>query len=113
MSRITNRLTLLLLFGLAITAAAVAQSYNIPAVPAETHLLDPLLGRWSYVEDLHGPEHFKPTGTWTFNRSADGFVVSDEFRTDNGSGGTAVVVETYRAYNPATKAGKFKTTISQ
>jgi hypothetical protein len=113
MSRFVNYFTRLLLVGLPVTIPAVAQTYIMPAVPAETHLLDPLLGNWTYVEDFHGPQHYKPTGTWTFSRAADGFVVSDEFRTANGSGGTAVVVETYRAYNPATRAWTFQTTIYQ
>jgi len=112
-SRKTYRLAFLFLTGLTACLNAVAQNYTIPAIPAETHLLDPLLGKWTYVEDLHSPQHYKPSGTWTFSRGADGFVVSDEFRTDNGSGGTAVIVETYRAYNPATKAWTFQTTIYQ
>jgi hypothetical protein len=119
MLRITNRVALLLLAGLTLCAAGFtqssqsSQSFTIPSVPAETHQLDSLLGHWTYVEDLHSPQNYKPTGTWTFTRSADGFMVSDEFRTDNGAGGTAVVAETYRAYNPATKAWSFQATIYQ
>jgi hypothetical protein len=116
MSRTNSSFASLLLAVLAVTTVTVpglTQDFNIPAVPAETHLLDPLLGRWTYVEDLHNPQYGKPKGTWTFTRSADGFVVFDEFRTSNGSGGTAVLAETYRAYNPATKTWTFQATIYQ
>ena len=95
------------------TLPALAQEWTIPAVPAATHLLDPLLGRWTYVEDLHDAQHDRPKGTWTFSRSADGFIVSDEFRTSDGSGGTAVLVDTFRAYNPKTKTWTFQATIYQ
>jgi len=95
------------------TGIGVTQSFTIPAVPAETHLLDPLLGHWTYIEDLHNPQHYKANGAWTFTRGADGFVVFDEFRTGNGSGGTAVLAETYRAYNPKTKTWSFQATVYQ
>ena len=111
--RITHNIALVLMMGLSVTVPCVAQEFVVPAVPAETHLLDPLLGHWTYVEDLHNPQHYKAKGTWTFTRSADGLVVFDEFRTGNGSGGTAVLVETYRAYNPTKKTWSFQATIYQ
>ena len=95
------------------TLPAIAQKWNIPQVPEETHLLDPLLGHWTYVEDLHNPQYSKPTGTWTFSRSADGFMVIDEFRTNSSSGGTAVLAETYRAYNPDDRNWTFQATVYQ
>jgi hypothetical protein len=113
MSQTKKRLALVLLLGATSIVPGFAQNFTISRVPPETHLLDPLLGHWTYVEDLHGPQNYKPTGTWTFARSANGFVVFDEFRTGNGSGGTAVVAETYRAYNLTTKAWTFQSTIYQ
>jgi hypothetical protein len=112
MSRVIFSITVLLMAGLSSAVPTVAQDFAIPAVPSETHLLDSLLGHWSYVEDLH-TLNYKPKGTWTFSRAADGFIVLDEFRTDNGSGGTAVIVDTYRAYNPKAKTWSFQTTIYQ
>ena len=102
-----------LMASIALAAPGVAQQFAIPNLPADAHLLDPLLGRWTYVEDLHDPQHYRPRGTWTFAKSADGFVVFDEFRTANGSGGTAVLVDTFRAYNPTRRTWSFQATIYQ
>jgi hypothetical protein len=113
MRRMTCAAAFCLMASINVTAPAVAQQFAIPAIPAETHLLDPLLGRWTYVEDLHDPQHYRASGTWTFSKSADGFVVIDEFRTTNGSGGTAVLVDTFRAYNPTTRSWTFQATIYQ
>lgn len=113
MSRTTNSVASLLVAGVTLTMFGTAQDFNIPQVPPETHLLDPLLGQWTYIEDLHNPRYGKAKGTWTFNRSADGFVVFDEFRTANGAGGTAVLAETYRAFNPESKTWSFQATIYQ
>ena len=63
--------------------------------------------------DIHNPKYPKVKGTWTFDRSADGFMVIDEFRNDNGSGGTAVLAETYRAYNPGSRTWSFQGTLYQ
>jgi hypothetical protein len=67
-------------FVVAVAVSAVAQQWDIPAVSSETHALDSLLGKWTYVEDLHNPQYPQVKGVWTFNRSADGFMVIDEFR---------------------------------
>jgi hypothetical protein len=99
---------LLLIAGVALAASAIAQEWVIPQVSSETHALDSLLGKWTFVEDLHNPQRPKVTGTWVFNRSADGFMVIDEFRNSNGSGGTAVLAETYRAYNPDKRTWSFQ-----
>ena len=40
-------------------------------------------------------------------------MVIDEFRTDNGSGGTAILAETYRAYNPEDRNWTFEATLYQ
>jgi hypothetical protein len=103
----------LLIAGVAVAVSAIAQEWVIPQVSSETHALDSLLGNWTYVEDLHNPRYPKVKGTWTFNRSADGFMVIDEFRNFNGSGGTAVLAETYRAYNPDKKTWSFQATTYQ
>src|SRR5580698_3457044 len=95
----------------AVSMGALAQDLTLPQVTTETHALDSLLGKWTFVQDLHNPQYPKVKGTWTFNRSADGFMVIDEFRSFNGSGGTALVGETYRAYNPDKKTWSFQATI--
>jgi hypothetical protein len=40
-------------------------------------------------------------------------MVIDEFRVFNGSGGTALLAETYRAYNPVKRIWAFQATIFQ
>jgi len=103
----------LLVAAVAVAVSAVAQQWDIPAVSSETHALDSLLGKWTYVEDLHNPQYPQVKGVWTFNRSADGFMIIDEFRNFNGSGGTAVLAETYRAYDPDKKTWSFQATTYQ
>jgi hypothetical protein len=108
-----NRGVLLLLIAAASAgASAVAQEPILPPAAADTHALDSLLGEWTFVEELHKPQ-FPPklTGTWTFTRSADGFMVVDEFRSLNRAGGTALLAETYRAYNPDKRTWSFQATI--
>jgi len=109
MSRMMRGVVVLLVVAVAIAVSAVAQQWDIPPVSSETHALDSLLGKWTYVEDLHNPQYPQVKGVWTFDRSADGFMVIDEFRIFNGTGGTAVLVETYRAYNPDKKTWSFQT----
>jgi hypothetical protein len=113
MSRMLLGVALLLIGCVAVGVPAIAQQWDIPPVSSETHALDSLLGKWTYVEDLHNPRYPKVKGTWTFDRSADGFMVIDEFRNFNGSGGTAVLAETYRAYNPDKKTWSFQATTYQ
>ena len=109
MSRITYSCAMLLMLGIAVTGPAVAQDWSLPPLPAETHALDPLLGKWNFSQEGHIPQ-FKAKGTWTFSRMADGFMIFDEYRTDNGSGGTVFLAETYRAYNPEKNAWTFEAT---
>jgi hypothetical protein len=104
----------LLIFGAAVAAPAILQEPVLPQASAETHALDSLLGEWTFVEDLHNPKYPpKLTGTWTFSRSGDGFMIIDEFRSLNTSGGTALLAETYRAYNPDKKTWNFQATLYQ
>jgi opacity protein-like surface antigen len=109
MSQKMRGVVVLVVVSVALAMSAVAQQWDIPPVSSETHALDSLLGRWTYVEDLHNPQYPQVKGLWTFYRSADGFMVIDEFRNFNGTGGTAVLVETYRAYNPDKKTWSFQT----
>ncbi|MBV9718325.1 MAG: hypothetical protein JOZ77_03340 [Candidatus Eremiobacteraeota bacterium] len=95
----------LAIWGCFVTTSAFAQPWSIPALPSGAHVLDGLLGGWTYVERGKG---FTATGTWTFSRSADGFVIYDQFRTPNGKGGTAIVVDTFRAFNPTTQTWNFQ-----
>jgi hypothetical protein len=94
----------------AVSMGALAQDLTLPQVTTETHALDSLLGKWTFVQDLHNPQYPKAKGMWTFARVGDGFMVYDEYRTDNGSGGTIFLGETYRAYNPETKTWSFRAT---
>lgn len=108
MSQMKRAIAVFLIVGVVVAVSAIAQEWVIPHVSSDTHALDSLLGKWTYVEDLHNSKYPRITGIWTFNRSADGFMVIDEFRNFNGSGGTAVLAETYRAYNPDKKTWSFQ-----
>jgi hypothetical protein len=114
MLRMMCRVGAFVILGAGATVSATAQEPVLPQVPAETHALDSLLGRWTFVEELHKPQ-FPPKlkGKWTFSRSGDGFLVIDEFRSLNRLGGTALLAETYRAYNPDKKTWSFQATIYQ
>jgi hypothetical protein len=100
--------------GLASPVASSGQEPVLPRPPAETNAFDFLLGKWTFVEEPHDPR-FPPkvNGAWTFSRSADGFMVVDEFRTFNSSRETVLLGETYRAYNPDKKMWTFQGTIFQ
>jgi hypothetical protein len=113
-STILSTLTVIIVVGMTVTPPAIPQEPVVPKASAETHALDSLIGKWSFVEELHNPRYpAKLKGTWTFSRSGDGFMVIDEFRSFNTSGGTALVGETYRAYNPDKKTWNFQATIYQ
>lgn len=87
------------------------QDFTFPKITAETHALDPLLGKWNCLWDLHSPRYKKKAKViWTFASVGDGLMVHDEYRADNGSGGTVFLGETYRAYNPETKTWTFQAT---
>jgi len=109
MSRIRCGFVMLLMLGVVVSRPALAQDWALPPLPAETHALDSLLGKWNFLQEGHIPQ-FKAKGTWTFSRGGDGFMIFDEYRTDNGSGGTAFLAETYRAYNPEKNAWTFEAT---
>jgi len=109
MSRVMCGLALFMILGAALSRPTFAQDWTLPQVTAETHALDALLGKWNFSQAGHIPE-FKAKGTWTFSRMGDGFMVFDEYRTDNGAGGTAFLGETYRAYNPDQKTWSFVAT---
>jgi hypothetical protein len=111
MSRIIHGVALLVVVAVAVALSAIAQEWDIPQASPETHALDSLLGKWTFVQDLHNPQYPRVKGTWTFNRSGDGFMVIDEFRSFNTSGGTALLAETYRAYNPEKKTWRFQAII--
>jgi hypothetical protein len=109
MLRIACGLALLLILGVAVCRPAPAQDWSLPPVPTGAHAMDSLLGKWNFSQEGHIPQ-FKAKGTWTFSRMGDGFMIFDEYRTDNGSGGTAFLGETYRAYNPERNAWSFEAT---
>jgi hypothetical protein len=115
MSRIASAaFAVLLIAGVAVAMSGIEQQWVIPHATSETHALDSLLGKWTFEEDLHNPNHpDKLTGIWTFTRSGDGFMIIDEFRSLNTSGETALLAETYRAYNPDKKSWTFQATLYQ
>jgi hypothetical protein len=101
----------LLALGFTLTSAARTPE-ALPQVTTEARALNSLLGKWNFVWHTHNPQHPTAVGTWTFNRAADGYMVTDEFRAraDDGSGVTAFLGETYRAFDPAGKAWHFQAT---
>ena len=109
MSRFMSGFALFLTLGAAVGRPVLAQDWSLPPLSANTHALDALLGKWSFTQEGHVPK-FKAKGTWTFSRAGDGFMVFDEYRTDNGSGGTLFLGETYRAFNPEKNAWTFEAT---
>jgi hypothetical protein len=121
MSRMVCRLAVLLIVDVAIITPLLAQNrtqppsteeirtLTLPPLSEETHAWDSLLGKWNFSQELHNPE-IKLRGTWTFSRMGDGFMIFDEYRTDNGEGGTLFLGETYRAYNPDKKTWAFEAT---
>ena len=63
---------------------------------------DYLLGDWEFVQTRptpDGPVEFR--GFWSAARSADGALITDEFRIVDDSGGTSYVGTTVRAYSPS------------
>jgi hypothetical protein len=121
MSRMVCRSALLLILSVAVIRPVLAQDRNqppsteeirtltLPPLTEETHAWDPLLGKWNFSQQIHNPE-VNLKGTWTFSRMGDGFMIFDEYRTDNGAGGTLFLGETYRAYNPDKKIWTFEAT---
>lgn len=113
MSRMLRGFSMLLILGIAVTKPALTQDLKLqdmtlPKITAETHALDALLGKWNCLWNPYNTQFKKVKVIWTFASVADGLMVYDEFRADNGAGGTPFLGETYRAYNPETKAWTFR-----
>jgi len=82
---------------------------SAPAPPPETSQFEFLIGTWDIVSEpnIPGvPERVR--GRWTAQRSADGFMVVDEYRVFDDQGGTAYLGETYRVFNPSKKQWEFR-----
>jgi hypothetical protein len=121
MSRTMCRFAVSFILGIAVVTPLLAQDRTQPPsteeirtltlrpLTEETHAWDSLLGKWNFSQQIHNPE-VNLKGTWTFSRMGDGFMIFDEYRTDNGAGGTVFLGETYRAYNPETKTWTFEAT---
>jgi hypothetical protein len=119
MSRMKCCFAALLILGVAVVAPVLAQdrapsadvirTWTMPPLTQETHAWDSLLGKWNVSQQAHNPE-VTLKGTWTFRRMADGFMIFDEYRNDNGAGGTMFLGETYRTYNPDKKTWAFEAT---
>lgn len=115
MSRMMRGFSMSLILGIVVTRPALAQDLKLqdltlPKITAETHAMDVLLGKWNCSWNPYGAQFKNVKVIWTFASVGDGLMVYDEFRADNGSGGTSFLGETYRAYNPETKAWTFRAT---
>jgi hypothetical protein len=116
MSRMMRFFALLLILGIAMTRPALAQDVKLqdfpfPKITAETHAQDALLGKWNCLWDLHSTRYTRKVNVkWTFTRVGDGLMIHDEYRADNGAGGTVFLGETYRAYHPEKKTWTFQAT---
>jgi hypothetical protein len=90
-------------------STAEIRTLTLRPLTEETHAWDSLLGKWNFSQQIHNPK-VNLKGTWTFSRMGDGFMIFDEYRTDNGAGRTLFLGETYRAYSPDKKAWTFEAT---
>src|SRR5262245_51452749 len=96
-----------LLLAAPITRASPDPSTLTP--PPEASQFDFLIGTWDIVSEPNVPGvPPKVYGRWTAQKSADGFMVVDEYRISDGSGGTAYLGETYRVYNPKAKRWDYR-----
>jgi hypothetical protein len=121
MSRMMCGFAVSVILGVAVVAPVLAQdrtqappseairTWTLRPLTEETHAWDSLLGKWNFSQQIHNPE-VTLKGTWTFSRMGDGFMIFDEYRTDNGAGGTMFLGETYRTYNPDKKTWAFEAT---
>lgn len=92
-----------------LATAPMAADDQPPAPPPESSQFDFLLGAWNIEEtpNMEGvPE--KVRGRWTAQKSADGYMVTDEFRILDDAGRTVYLGETYRVYNPGAKQWTFR-----
>jgi hypothetical protein len=95
----------------AMVLPACAQQPVISPAPSEARQFDSLLGTWIMVVELHKPNvPPKLDGNWTFTRDGDGFMIIDEYRVFNGEGKTAYLGNTYRVYDPSTRAWTYQFT---
>jgi hypothetical protein len=91
------------------TPAPAPPPRSAPAPPTEAHEFDFLLGAWDIdiaSKDPNLPP--KMRGRWTAKRGGDGFLIEDEYRVFDDSGGTAYLGETFRAYDVAAKRWEFR-----
>jgi hypothetical protein len=80
-----------------------------PSPPPEASQFDFLLGAWDIDVTLNHPDlPPKARGRWTAQKSADGFMVTDEYRILDDQGRTVYLGETYRVFNPANKQWEFR-----
>ena len=80
-----------------------------PAPPREVSQFDFLLGAWDIDVTLNNPNlPPKARGRWTAQKSADGFMVTDEYRILDDQGKTVYLGETYRVFNPSKKQWEFR-----
>src|SRR5262245_59666170 len=80
-----------------LATAPMAADDQPPAPPPESSQFDFLLGAWDIDVTLNNPNlPPKARGRWTAQKSADGFMVTDEYRILDDQGRTVYLGETYR-----------------
>ena len=102
-------LTLLAFAAALAFGSAPSPELTAPAPPPEASQFEFLIGTWDVVSEpnIPGvPERVR--GRWTAQRSADGFMVVDEYRVFDDQGGTAYLGETYRVFNPSKQQWEFR-----
>jgi hypothetical protein len=108
---ILNRRACVGLIVCALVLPVHAQQPVIAAAPSEARQFDSLLGTWTMIVELHKPNiPPKLDGKWTFTRDGDGFMIIDEYRVFNSEGKTAYLGNTYRVYDPLTRAWTYQFT---
>jgi len=83
---------------------AASPESPVRAPAPEASQFDFLIGAWDIVSEpnLPGvPERVR--GRWTARKSADGYMVVDEYRVFDDDGATVYLGETYRVFNPSAK----------
>jgi len=94
---------------LAVVGSGAAPDSTAPAPPPEASQFDFLIGAWDIVSEpnIPGvPERVR--GQWTARKSADGYMVVDEYRVFGDGGDTVYLGETYRVFNTSKKRWEFR-----
>jgi hypothetical protein len=94
---------------LLLIGVSLAQKPAAVSVPPEGSQFDFLIGTWNLQVQPNIPNvPPKVSGKWTAQKSADGYMIVDEYRLFDDAGNTAYLGETYRVYNPQSKEWEFR-----